>query len=187
MKVTSGNGSKRVTTDDRLWMLRAVQAEGEPRRDVAQALVNLWMAAGKGSLASLVRAYAQPVNPRWYLSGDLHKKAASEASSAARLASLESAARKREQFHSTRTVFDRATHDAVEWALSGQHATDVTDYAAAWVDAARKGYQPRTEAVRGVNRMWTRLPGWRGYTVDGSNVLPIVCLMVALMWGAYAY
>lgn len=150
-----------VTPVDVLWLSRAVEAEGEPRARVASALVNLFMRArargSKQSLASLVRAYAQPVNPRWYPDGDLHiaaKKAGKD--------TAEKAAR-RLAVHSTRTAFAAKTKAAVESALMGAHAHDVTDYAAPHIDGAKKGYAARSEPKPGENRFWSRAPGWTGY------------------------
>jgi len=187
--ISSGSKSRAVTEGDRLWLARAVQAEGEPRKDVAQALVNLWISSGSaGSLGDLVRAYAQPVNPRWFASGDLHRRALARAKSHAEVVSMESAARKREKFHSTRTVFDPDVLRAVSWALDGDHRTDVTDYAASWVDAARKGYIARSEASRGVNRLWTRFPGIRGYSASagGVSLLAIALVLVVVAGVVYA-
>ena len=67
-------GSYRVTPSDRLWLLRAVQAESnkaEDRRRVAQTLINRFVfLKSRGSkayptLTKFVRAYAQPINPLW--------------------------------------------------------------------------------------------------------------------------
>lgn len=171
---------------DRLWLLRAVQAEGEPRRAVAEALVNLyaWQRSrgGKASLESIVRAYAQPVNPRWFEGGDLFKTALAKAPEAAKPAML-AAARRRERFHSVRAKFDAGVIEAVAFALAGEHRTDVTDYAAPNVDATSKGYQPRSDAQPGRNRLWTRAPGWAGYVASSApSVLPL--LLAALVLGA---
>lgn len=178
-------GTYEVTAEDRLWLARAVQAEGPVRADVARALVNLFAylrSTGRhaGTLAALVRAYAQPVNPRWYEAGDLHLKAYNAAKSDIDAAKLLELARKREQLHSTRVTFSNETKRAVENALTGGYFGDVTDYAAPTVDATSKGMQPRSAAVPGKNRLWTRAVGWAGYLVD-SNAAPAVALLLTVL------
>lgn len=172
----------RATAEDRLWLLRAVQAEGEPRQQVAVALVNLYaLSSARGgpfpSLSALVRAYAQPVNPRWFDGGDLLAAAMQRAPEHER-AKMLAQGKKRRLVHATRTTFDASTHDAVNSALRGEHATDVTDYAAPSIDATKKGYEPRSAAEAGKNRLWTRSPGWAGYVVAGaaSNAVMLVLL-----------
>lgn len=113
-----------VTKDDALWLARAVEAEGEPRRLVAQTLVNRWAwladyAPGKyPTLTSLVRAYAQPVNPRWFPDGDLFASRMLGVAAVKQRAEIEKA-RVRRDVHSTRTRFTRGTQDAVAQALRG--------------------------------------------------------------------
>lgn len=109
-------------------MLRAVSREGQPRRLVAQALVNRWawladFAPGRyPHLRDLVRAYAQPVNPAWYPEGELHRQyvatlwAAGEGDKAR--TERELARRRRDEF-SQATTFDRATTAAVFQSLHG--------------------------------------------------------------------
>lgn len=113
----------RITTDDALWLARAVEAEGEPRPEVAQTLVNRWawleetQPGTYPTLTSLVRAYAQPVNPAWFVGGKLlvpylnahPEKAAAELDKAWR----------REHVHSVRSEFSERTRRAVQQALYG--------------------------------------------------------------------
>lgn len=190
MELRANTGQKFVATEaDRLWLARAVQAEGEPREAVAAALVNLHalrVSRGyRGALAETVRAYAQPVNPRWYPAGDLFR-AARAAAAAAELNALDRQAEARERFHSTRTRFGAGTLAAVAAALAGRHRSDVTDYAAPSIDASKKGYEPRSEAEPGRNRLWSRAPGWGGYVAaaagDGAAILALV-LAFAAVWG----
>lgn len=161
-----------VTGADRLWLTRAVEAEGPPQLGVAQALVNGFCAMqSKGRwrkpLADWVRAYAQPVNPRWYVGGDLYLLAWHSADASERLYA-QRAAHAREVKHSARTQFSAPVLAAVQLALSTTFASDVTDYAAPHIDATGKGYVPRSAPLRGINRMWSRLPGWTGYTATES-------------------
>ena len=124
-RIVTGRGkSLGWSADDRLWLLRAVEAEGEPRDLVAQTLVNRWcwlwdeMPGKYTELHELVRAYAQPVNPAWFPMGKLHLKRletlqGDQASSEVRRAEL------RRDVHSTRTHFSSNTIAAVDQALRG--------------------------------------------------------------------
>lgn len=152
-----------VTAEDWLWLLRAVAAEGPPEAQVARALVNLHALVrsrgGGHSLASLVRAYAQPVNPAWMHGGERDADPAEV-----------SAAERRRARAASAEAFSPEVVLAVHRALSRPYASDVTDYAAPSVDASRKGYEPRSEPRGGENRFWSRAPGWRGYGVSGMTV-----------------
>lgn len=160
------------TADDRLWLARAVEAEGEPRELVARALVNLFAYARtrkayKGSLAALVRTYAQPINPEWYETGGKFLSSLKSKSSDEVKAAI-ATAKRRQSVHSARVVFSDDTRAAVAAALSTPWSSDVTDYAAPFVDARARGYLARSEPRQHENRLWTRAPGWGGYSVDGG-------------------
>jgi hypothetical protein len=107
-----------------LWLARAVEGEGEPRTLVAQTLLNRWawlLDTHPGAfprLQDLVRAYAQPVNPRWFPDGDLQAKAMQEAASDAERAELERRAAARPAL-AARTTFSPATTAAVNTAIHG--------------------------------------------------------------------
>lgn len=113
-----------VSDHDRLWLLRAVEAEGEPRDQIAQTLVNRWAwlfdeTPGKYlTLSELVRAYAQPVNPAWYPDGKLFLKALDDLPEHEKAGAMVRA-RARRDVHSTRTTFSDATTRAVNQALYG--------------------------------------------------------------------
>lgn len=165
----------RVTAEDWLWLLRAVESEGEPRSSVARALVNLWArqrarAASKRSIAALVRAYAQPVNPIWAHGGerdvDPVRVSASERrrAAASRLVSF-----------SPRTA--RAVYEALTSGFSGS----VTDYAAPWVDATKKGMVRLSEPRTGENTLWTRDGSWGGYEVKDMTTSEKVAAIRAMM------
>ncbi len=165
-------GTYGVTEADRLWLMRAVQAEGPPQLQVARALVNgfAWARANKkwaGSLMGWVRSYAQPVNSRWFTTGDLFKKQLEAAPDALVAATLTRRAWERESKHATRTVFTPDVEAAVNEALTTAWPSDVTDYAAPSVDAAKKGYVSRSAPKAGENRFWTRAVGWTGYVGNG--------------------
>lgn len=73
-----------VTDTDRLWLARALEREGEPRKLVAQTLVNRWANASDWkphrwpTLTDMVREYSQPVNPGWFPGGRLLAKRVTE-------------------------------------------------------------------------------------------------------------
>lgn len=170
--VFEGGKTYAPTADDELWLKRAVEAEGPNAHQVARALVNGFgfvfasgtYATAYPTLAHFVRAYAQPINPRWFPEGDLFLKSVGGAPTAADIAK---AARRRDM-HATRNTFSADTIDAVREALSTSYPSDVTDYAAPTLDASKKGMVARSEATPGVNRLWTRKAGWPGYAVDGA-------------------
>jgi hypothetical protein len=161
-----------VTSEDLLWLLRAVEAEGPPQASVARALVNLFVYLrqsspgiwGARTLAQLVRSYAQPVSPAWAHGGERDTTPGAVTAREARRA-----------IASQRVSFGEVTRGAVREALeSGTHSGDVTDYAAHTLDAARKGYVLRVPGRDGLNALWTRSPGWSGYRVVAeSERLPV--------------
>lgn len=169
--LAKGMAPYEVTDVDRLWLLRAVQVEGPPCVLVARTLVNgfCWARAKRRyarDLCEWVRAYAQPVNDRWYVSGDLHIAHCARLKSDADRAVCVRAAMEREARHSKRVEFAPHVESAVDTALSTDWQDDTTDYAAPGVDALHKGYVPRSEPKRGENRFWTRCVGWGGYAVE---------------------
>lgn len=171
----------RVTPDDKLWLLRAVEQEGAPRDQVARTLVNLFVyllntqgATGASKdLTTLVRCYASPVNPLWYPSGAKHVLYVAKLRKQGLTVKIEQeneAAKLRQTVHSTQTKFSPKTIDAVNNALSMGWTSDWTDYAAPHVDASKR-YERRTESVQGKNTFWSRAPKWPGYTlIDGALV-----------------
>lgn len=178
-----------VRASDLLWLLRAVEVEGPDREEVAAVLLNgfTWARATKayrGTLTDWIRAYAQPVNPRWYPDGDLFR-AALEKAPAAQHEALTRRAKMRQSTHSKRTTFAPATHAAVQRALAGKapYPPQATDYAAASVDASGRGYRPLEQIIAGKNRLWSR-PGaeeWGGYAVILDPAA-----RARVRWSAYA-
>ena len=65
-----------ATDQDALDLARAIAREGAPHRAVAWTLVQRFahLYPRYGSLSDFVRAYSQPINPRWFPDGDLHRK-----------------------------------------------------------------------------------------------------------------
>jgi hypothetical protein len=178
------NGPTKVRYDptetDRLWLLRAVEAEGEPRDMVASTLVSGFLAARtrgyKSSLATFVQAYSQPVNPRWLPDGDLHAKW--------RERDPEERAARRLQ-HRARGVFRDETTRAVDKALTEGPSLVATDFAAPSIKP-KAGLIP-IETGKPGNRFYTRA-GWQGYSVvTGSFVvaLLLVSIIGAAAWMAH--
>jgi hypothetical protein len=185
-----------VTEGDALWLARAVEAEGPVQSQVAAALINgFCFARSRGytkPLTAFVRAYAQPVNPRWYATGDLFLAWLEGKSDSEKIEGRKTAER-REHVHSARAVFSPGTQAAVTAALNGRALipASATDYAAAYVDASGKGYKPVSEPKAGQNRLWSR-PGadkWTGYVIDATDAWPwLVTLAVVgvLAWKGIA-
>ncbi len=86
-----------VTPDDKLELARAVQHEGPPQAAVLWTLLQrfamLYARGDYKSLAVFVRAYAQPINPKWFPDGELFKARYQELLNAGKKA--EAAAEKR--------------------------------------------------------------------------------------------
>jgi hypothetical protein len=157
-----------VTPEDHLWLLRAVEYEGAVQAQVAQTLVNCFcqraarLRPGRLTLTQHVRAYAQPINPRWFLNGDLYKRWEGKTPEA-----TPAHARRREHIHCKLNVFKAATRQAVDRALvvgCVDVPVNCTDYAAARIDASRK-YKRLSEPRKGVNTLWSRQTDWTGYRV----------------------
>jgi len=198
MRLLGKNGIEYVpSTTDRLWLARAVEAEGAPRGDVASTLINgfIWARSERGYAAPLwqwVRSYSQPVNPAWFQHGAEHLKRLNGATETERNR-LISLALVRESIHSTRVHFSGDTRAAVEFALSHPPIlTEATDFAAPFrADGTEfirpPPWRPLTPAVRGRNRFWVRPAaiGWAGYRVaelaSGLSVL-VACAIAVAIW-----
>jgi hypothetical protein len=90
-----------VTDDDRLTLIRAVAHEGKPYLAVAWCLLQrfCWLYPSYDSFARFIKAYAQPINPRWFPDGDLHQKARARAGAdLSRIADLDRRAARRVQY-----------------------------------------------------------------------------------------
>lgn len=181
-----------VTSDDALWLARAVEAEGPVQAQVAATLINgFTFARARGyqkTLGTFVRAYSQPINPRWYASGDLFLASLDGKSDSQKTEALKDAER-RERVHSQRLAFTPGTQSAVMAALNGRVTLPrgATDYAAAYIDASHKQYVPLTPSTKGVNRLWSR-PGaadWTGYLVDATDAWPWLVALLVLGFVAY--
>lgn len=120
--VTEGGTRLEITPEDSLWLARAVEAEGEPRDQVAQVLVNRWahlwdrFPGTYPTLTSLIRAYAAPVNPTWFPDGAKHLAwMRAHPTDEHELA----AAVRRRDVHAQRNEFSERTRNAVASALYG--------------------------------------------------------------------
>ncbi len=172
---TSRETTYAPTREDMAWLYRAVEAEGEPRELVAQTLVNgfLWARETLGSkrtLAEWVRAYSQPVNPRWMAGGDLYESELAKASTEQEREDVREKSRRRAQ-HASRTTFSAGTMRAVQEALQGRgpRIPSATDFAAHYV-ARPAPWVALTPVKKGLNRLWMRpgAAGWQGYTTDAA-------------------
>lgn len=182
-----------VTAGDRLWLSRAVQAEGPPETHVAQALVNGFMLSrSRGytkSLGEYVRAYAQPVNPRWFKGGDKYLESMDDADTDEERTLRERKAYVREHVHSVRMAFSPVVRVAVERALAmPPEMPRATDYAAHYV-VRKSPWLALTDARAGVNRFWARprTEGWAGYVVDAAVLGTVLLLCLGLGFGAYYF
>lgn len=158
------------TRTDRLWLLRAVAGEGPRHQEVAQALVNrfLFLRATRPhlypTLHSLVRAYSQPVNPRWQRGGDKWEAAWERATTEKQRRTLLARHKRRDKYSRMRT-FDARTTNAVRKALT-VGSVDIPANAVhfAGPGETRKGLQILTRP-KGANWMQTSAgaKNWQGY------------------------
>ncbi len=155
MQIVTAKGHRlRVEHPDRVELARAVEAEGEPRELVAQALVNRWAHLRDNGavmpLGELVRAYSQPLSPRWFPYGDRHVSAMREAESDQERAELAERAQRRVQVHAVRDRFTAATLAAVRHALAGPLTIDPRIVHFAIDTPERRARLPIIEAHNGV-------------------------------------
>lgn len=164
-----------VTREDVLWFLRAIEGEGKPKAWVAATLLNGYLftksnsrTGGLSTFTAYVRAYAQPINPIWFVNGSEYLRFFPK-EPALRAAYIALAVR-RENVNSTLNVFEPASSRAVEEALMGIVAIpyNSTDYAAPTLlkGPISRGLSPITAPVTGENRFWSK-PGtdsWLGFT-----------------------
>lgn len=116
-----------VTDTDRLWLARALEREGEPRRLVAQTLVNRWANASDWkphrwpALTDMVREYSQPVNPGWFPGGRLLAKRVAELEARGEHAEAQAELRRAElrPAYAAANSFSAPTLEAVHAALYG--------------------------------------------------------------------
>jgi hypothetical protein len=204
--VTPRGRSVAWTDEDRLWLLRAVEAEGEPRTLVAQTLVNryAWLfeeVPGKYlTLTDLVRSYAQPVNPRWFPDGSAFKASIAKLPAAAHAAALEKAETRRD-VHSTRSTFSQPTIDAVRAALFGPVVIPegALHFAAPSLASPHPVLVPSTDPThnviygengRGARARYALTRSTVGTSPATRKAMAIVALMSfglgAALWGAHA-
>jgi hypothetical protein len=164
------------TSQDRLWLLRAVEGEGEPKELVASALVNrfLYLRAKRGSyrrkgLADFVRDYSSPVNPARMRGGKFWEAAWARADARGRRALL--ALHEKRVRHSTRDIFSPATMQAVDAALTRPpRLPSATDFAA-YDHPPSQGLTRVRAGKPGVNALYTADPTWRGYRVETEDTV----------------
>lgn len=199
MKILGGSAEYVPTEADKLWLCRAVEAEGEPRTRVAETLINgfMWARSEVGyrpPLMTWVRAYCQPVNPRWYVRGDEFAKRMARAPDEAARAELTRQALIRESVHAVRTAFSAETKKAVAHALTNAPALPrATDFSASYAADGREIVKPWpwvaiTPAAKRQNRFWCRPNAlrWAGYHVaevaSGAGALIVCGIIAAAIW-----
>lgn len=172
--ITWDGGSYEPNGFDELWLLRAVEGEGGNPDRVAQTLVNrfAFLASTRPglypTLAELVQAYSQPVNPKWMEGGTLYEEAWRNANQTER-AELFAASERRKR-HRERDTFSQETTAAVRKALrEGPDAIGPS-----WVHFRRSspavpaGMIATTPHTPGFNRFFAAFGSlrWGGYSVE---------------------
>lgn len=199
MKLYGGTTDYVPTEADKLWLCRAVEAEGEPRERVAETLINgfMWARSEVGyrpPLLTWIRAYSQPLNPRWFVRGDEHMKRMQRAPSEEARAALVRQALIRESVHAVRSTFTAHTREAVAHALTHAPALPrATDFAASYLADGAEFRKPwpwvaLTPPARNRNRFWVRPNAlrWAGYRVaevaSGAGALVVCGLVAVAIW-----
>lgn len=126
---SNGRHQYQVTPADRLTLIRSVWKEGKPYTEVAFTLLQRFgfLYPTYKSLSSFIRAYSQPINPRWFPNGDLHLAAISALKSKKQtsrikeqISILEKNAQRRPAFASTpESDIPKSIVDIVDSVLSG--------------------------------------------------------------------
>lgn len=128
---TNANGTHfyQVAPGDRLTLIRSVWREGRPQNAVAFTLLQrfTYIYPSYRSLADFIKAYSQPINPRWFPTGDKHLstiaalKAKNQTSEVkAKIAQLEARARRRPIYAATpENEIPKAIIDLVDSILAG--------------------------------------------------------------------
>lgn len=171
MRWTRGNTlyEYEPTDEDRLVLARAVAHEGRPQRGVAWTLVQRFALLHPKyyqTLADFVRAYSQPINPRWFPDGDLHQAAVARAGhNQARIADLERRADRRLQF--AQEGWDELDPEAREAALEALEAPHESPYPGAlhFIAAQTGGRKTRAQA-------YARAQAFAAARSDLSAVVP---------------
>lgn len=128
----NSNGSHRyqVTPEDRLTLIRSVWREGKPQTAVAFTLLQRFsfLYPKYTSLSSFIKAYSQPINPRWFPNGDLNLSAISALKAKKQtvkikqqISALENRAKQRPVFASTpESKIPKKIIEIVDSILSGK-------------------------------------------------------------------
>lgn len=192
---TIGPKAYRVTDADRLWLGRAVEAESHDPQDrarVAQVLINRFQFLRSSrpklypTLADFVRAYSQPVNPRWAPGGDKFEAQLAAATTPQTQQAVRQLGAKRLQ-HASRAP-SATTRAAIDRALK-LGPVDIprtaTDFGAPF--RSTPGHLVRlTEHQAGANTLYrVRNASWQGYSVRAETGLWIALVCAAA--GAIAW
>ena len=119
-----------VSARDKLMLTRAVAREGKPYDAVTWALLQrfawLYPSGAYNTLADLVEAYAQPINPKWFPNGTKHKAAVRRAKSESQREQLEDRAERRQDYaDATYDEIDEKYKNVVDSILSGNVTSPV--------------------------------------------------------------
>ena len=128
--VRGDNYTYSISAKDKLVLTRAVAREGKPHEAVTWALLQrfawLYPSGAFNTLAELVEAYAQPINPRWFPQGDKHKSAIRRAKTEKQKEQLEDRAERRLGYaEATYDEIDEHYKNIVDAILSGNVASPV--------------------------------------------------------------
>lgn len=140
-----------ISARDKLVLTRAVAREGKPYDAVTWALLQrfawLYPSGAFETLADLVEAYAQPINPKWFPSGAKHKAAVRRAKTEAQKEALEDRAERRLDYaDATYDEIDDKYKNVVDSILSGDKSSPVLG--AVHYRASTSGADSETEARR---------------------------------------
>lgn len=156
-----------VEKEDVVFLLRAVEFEGEIKVQIATTLVNYFMALGAHRnlgtvthMAETIQSYAQPINPAWFVTGGAYlKKVKAATTDQQRVNLLKEANERSEQYQATK--FSKTTKEAVYAALKGCQALAsfpyVTEYAAKdqTTDPIERGFKLKYSATsKKENNLW---------------------------------
>jgi hypothetical protein len=166
-----------VSAKDKLVLTRAVAREGKPYDAVTWALIQrfawLYPSGAFETLADLVEAYAQPINPKWFPSGAKHKAAVRRARTEAQKEALEDRAERRLDYaDATYDEIDEKYKNVVDSILAGNKASPVlgaVHYRASTSDADTETEARRDQLVFAENRTDLKNPVYTSTAKRGTN------------------
>ncbi len=175
--VRGDNYTYPITARDKLVLTRAVAREGKPYDAVTWALLQrfawLYPSGAFETLAELVEAYAQPINPKWFPSGAKHKAAVRRARTEAQKEALEDRAERRLDYaDATYDEIDEKYKNVVDSILAGNKASPVlgaVHYRASTSNADTETEAKREQLVFADNRSDLNNPVYTSTAKRGTN------------------